>query len=269
MSGIGVTALELGEFDFPERNRLATAAIEKYAVTHATVDAGIGLAGFLPVPGAATASIIASMAVQVPIYRALARDLAQIYESPYDDIAKGIVRSGVVIGSALELGSEMVSQFGMEFAQEIGLEVVKEIGFGLFASLIPVLGGFVSTGLDIAIATTMTWRVGTMIAIYYQNGGQWVGSRHQTYEHAKELTGGLSERVEKRVDLDDVPRKVKPVGEYQTSQLMRFVQELLKCAPNLTDAMIREILVTKGVLIEIANDVIRRFLVATQVVLPS
>ena len=67
------TALELGEFDLPERNRLAAAAIERYAVGHAFADAAIGLGGFLAGSwGGDHASIIRSMLVQVPIYKSLA-----------------------------------------------------------------------------------------------------------------------------------------------------------------------------------------------------
>ena len=83
-------------------------------------------------------------------------------------------------------------------------------------------------------------------------------NRHQTYEHAKELTGGLSKTAKDRVDLNSIPRKVPEVGQYQTSRLVRFVEELLKVAANLGDEAIREILTKKGMLVEIANDVIRR-----------
>jgi uncharacterized protein (DUF697 family) len=54
--------------------------------------------------------------------------------------------------------------------------------------LTPFVGGLVGAALDYVIATAMTWRVGTMVAIYYQNGGKWVGDRKHTLELAKDMT---------------------------------------------------------------------------------
>ena len=252
------SSLSFGEYDIPDRNRLATRMIEDSATAHAIADGGIGMLGFLPIPGAGTASIIATMALQYPVYQSLARKMADVYESPYDSIARGIVLRGVVEGSAIDLGVALMDELGLDFLQEIGWETVAEGGIGYFASFVPFFGGFVSVGLDVAIAATMTWRVGTMISIYYQNGGAWVKSRRHTYDVAKGLTGDLSPTIKDRVDLNEVPTKVREVREYQIGELMQIVRELLYVAPKLDNSMIREILLRKEVRPELADEIIDR-----------
>ena len=53
-------------FGLESRNAEAQKVITSYAVKHAAMDVGIGLAGLLPIPGAATAALIAAIVAQAP-----------------------------------------------------------------------------------------------------------------------------------------------------------------------------------------------------------
>jgi hypothetical protein len=250
--------LNLGNYSFPERNGFAKATIQKYATQHAATDAAIGLAGFLPVPGAAPATIVASLAIQIPIYKSLARDLSRIYEAPLDEVTSVMLNNALWLSSGAKMTADMAGEFGREFITEVGSELVGEMGMGFAASFIPIIGGLFSMGLEIAVAATMTWRVGTMIAIYYQYGGRWITNRHETYERAKDMTGGLSPGINERVNLDNIPRNIPEVLQYQAEELARFVADLLSVNADLSDNKIREILRKKGVPDEVIEEVIRR-----------
>jgi hypothetical protein len=249
-------ALELGEYDFPKRNELAKATIQKYAIKHAKLDAAIGLAAFLPIAGAGPATILGSLAVQVPIYKSLARDLSRIYETDYDDFAKAIVKDGIIVGSLAKLTADVAGEFGSEFVTEIGSELVSEMGIGFAASFIPVIGGLFSMGLDVAVAATMTWRVGTMVAIYYSHGGKWIKDREETYERAKDMTGGLSPAIENRVNLDEIPARNKEVRQYQAKELSRYIKDRMEDR-RLSDEDIRRILKKKNVPDQVIEEVIQ------------
>jgi len=272
MASIG---LEYGVYDLTSRNRAASQSIARYATLHGGTDVALGLLGFLPIPGAGPLSMVAALCAQIPIYTGMAGELQSIYQKPSMDFeVQRILGSGIRTGSALELGKELVidpgidiavhagidmsQQFGQSFFQEIGGEIARELAAGFALAFIPILGGFVSTGLDLALAVTMTWRVGTMVSMYYQNGGAWVGDRHETYERAKELTGGVSIENTGRVNLDGIPSKVERVKNYQVSKLAEFVDSLLEVAPDLTDNKIRSKLQGMGVPADVIEGVIRR-----------
>jgi len=268
-------ALEFGTFDLPERNAIAAKTIERFARAHAGADALFGLAGFLPIPGAGPASIVAALALQIPIYKMLASELSDVYLAPSPDSkVKGILNSVLKLDSAVSLGAglgihagadvasgavnSLAGQFGSDFFADIGGELLQEIATGFFASAIPVVGGLFSMGLDVVIAMTMTWRVGTMISIYYQNGERWLGSRHETYERAKDLTGRLSPKNEGRVDLNSVGSREAEVEEHHVEKLANFLESLLNVAPDLTDAKLEDLLCKKGVSPELAKKVVRK-----------
>jgi uncharacterized protein (DUF697 family) len=116
-------------------------------------------------------------------------------------------------------GLDITNEFSVEFFTEIAGELFSELGWGAAASFIPVLGGFVGAALDAAVASTMTWRVGTMVSVYYQNGGSWLGSRRETFEVAKDFVGQVSPKANNRVDLDEVAKKHRQLLDRQFSTL--------------------------------------------------
>ena len=213
------------------RNAHAQDVIEGYAKRHAGMDVAVGIVGLIP--GMAIPALVGAIAAQGPIvYQPMARDLAQVYLSDSDKSVSKITLEGTAKTSALDIASE----FGTEFMMEIGHEIVMEAGLGVLGSLcVPVLGGIVGAALDYLIANTMTWRVGTMLSIYFQNGATWLESRQETYEKAKELTGGISHTVREiiktkedhksaRVDLSEIASRVPEVEESQIRALKPFIQ---------------------------------------------
>lgn len=216
-----------------DRNQAAQDVIDNYVTAHAGVDVLLGLAGFIPIPGAAAAALVAAIGLQAPVfYQPLARKLAKIYTASPDQLeaAQDDIVGGVVVQTVI---ADLVADFGIEFMGMIAGEVLAELGFGAAVGIwIPVIGGFIAAGLDLAIATTMTNRVGRMVAIYFQNGGEWVGSKKATYELAKGLTD-LSE-----VQRIDTVRESTLAGIRQMIDMMRL---------GMTTEQIRVALRSKGI----------------------
>jgi hypothetical protein len=250
-----------------ERNRIARAAIETYSNRHAKMDVAIGAAGFFGL--AIPALIVAIGAQSEVIYKPLARDLAGIYNSDCDEMTHGIVTSNLVFTGAADIANE----FGTEFIASIASELITEAGLGTLAGFIPFVGGLVGAALDYVIATTMTWRVGTMVAIYYQNSGKWVGNRKHTLELAKEITGGFkfgmkdlvarftgTNRQELNVNLNSIPTQIPEVFESQIRTLRPIVDMLLKAANS---DFVRSQLCAKGIPPSVIDAVLK---VATEAV---
>lgn len=244
-----------------DRNERAQEIVQNYARLHAGMDIAVGIAGLLP--GAAIPAIIAAISAQSPlIYQPMARDLAAIYtiddESLGDTIGqvRGIVKRGAFETGVLDIASE----FGQEFMMQIGHELLTEVGLGVLGSLcIPVLGGAIGAALDYLIANMMTWRVGTMVSIYYQNGGEWLVSRHTTYEQAKNLTGGLATSVGEILDAKKRQRNVRVDLDSLRSQIPQVCEAQVRAVKGIIDMMrgamsndqIREALSSKGIPVDI------------------
>jgi hypothetical protein len=230
---IGTTVLRL-----TERNLKAEKIITDYAKKHAGMDILIGIVGL--VPGAPIPAIVGAVAAQGPlIYRPMASDLAAVYTVDCDALNEGIedikrlvnvewVHTGVL---------DIASEFGQEFMMQIAHELVMEAGAGILASLcVPVLGGVVGAALDYLFANIMTWRVGTMVSMYYQNNAQWLGDRQATFERAKQLTGGIrpgilgilrqtKERL--HLDLNTLRDQIPEIAEAQVRAL-RPVADMMR-----------------------------------------
>jgi hypothetical protein len=204
-------------FNLKERNRIAQGIIRDYAVGHAKADVGIGILGTV-IPGAGMAALLASIAVQGPlVYQPMAKRLAAVYSVSPDEVTEQLVSNAVFVGGIADVASELASEFMMEIASEL----LQEAGLGAAISWIPIFGGVVAAGLDVVIAATLTWRVGTMISIYHQNGGRWVEDRHATYELAHKLVGSLSPATSNRVRLDNISSKIPEVQDRQVSYILR------------------------------------------------
>ena len=234
-----------------ERNQLAKAAIEKFAERHAAMDVAIGAAGFF---GLAIPALIVAIGAQAPvIYQPLARELAQIYNSQVDDETGTIVMGNLFFTSATDIAAD----FGVEFVTSVASELITEAGFGTAAGFHPIEGGIDGAALDYVIATAMTWRVGTMVAIYYQNGGSWVKDRKYTLELAKQMVGGVSFGLEdlvahfsgrnrKRLEfnLNSIPQRIPEVFQSQIRNLRPVVSMMLKA---LKAVQVRDLLQAEGI----------------------
>jgi hypothetical protein len=217
-----------------QRNVDAKEIIRKYAQRHAAMDVAIGAAGFF---GLAIPALIAAIAAQSPIiYRPMAEELARAYNVERGGDAGQIIHTGVIVGGIADIAAE----FSTEFIAMVAGEIITEAGFGAVAGFIPFIGGIIGAALDYVIATAMTWRVGTMVSIYYQNGGQWIGSRKNTYELAKEMTGGLNfglkdlaarftsaQKPELNVNFDSIPTIFPEVKDTQVQAAKQILGVLL------------------------------------------
>ena len=234
-----LTGIDLGNptvgaiYRLEERNRIASEFIRGYANKHAAMDVVVGLVGLIP--GLSIPALAGSIAAQSPIiYQPLARDLAKIYMAQPGELEAA--KADVVGRVSVQTGvCDVAADFGTEFMMKIANELLMEAGFGVMGAMfIPVIGGAVGAALDYLIATQMTWRVGTMVSIYFQNGGKWVGDRKRTFELAKEMTGsmhvGVSDVLDgkfkdhtPRVDLNDIRKDVPSVRENVLKNLREMV----------------------------------------------
>jgi hypothetical protein len=225
-------------FDLEERNRQAQQIITSYAVKHAAMDVSIGLLGLLPIPGAATTALIGAILAQAPlVYDPMTRDLAGLYSASSDSATKRMQNETVAMGA--------VADVGVEFLREIAMDLLGEAGFGLGLSLLPVIGGFLAAGVDATIAATLTWRVGTMVSAYYQNGGSWIQNRKFTYKLASGVVGGYSPRTHDRADLNQFARENTWIREKHLAFVMNVIDMLRTIATN--KEQIRSALAAKNI----------------------
>jgi hypothetical protein len=241
-------------YNLSDKNLQAQGIIRTYANKHAAMDIGVGLISLAP--GAGIPAIIGAIVLQSKvIYRPMAADLAAVYLRDTDSYTD---RLGNVAGIAT-VGMEFAQEFAVEFLAEQTHELLVDAGLGALATLIPVAGAFVGATLDLLIAQMMTWRVGTMTAIYFQNGAEWIKDRKTTSGIAKELTGGLhvsakdllsglgkaKERARTiRVDLDNIPLAVSEVKQSAVKNLLPLLRGF---ADKLPRPVVRESLIAMGI----------------------
>jgi uncharacterized protein (DUF697 family) len=210
-------------FGLEVRNAKAHQVITSFAVKHAAMDVGIGFAGLIPIPGAATAALISAIVAQAPlIYGPMTRELAVIYNSSPDSTTDKMITETVEMGALADIG--------IEFLREIAVDLIGETAAGLALTAIPFIGGLLAAGLDATIAATLTWRVGTMVAAYYQNGGSWIVDRKTTYSFASAAVGDFSPKTNDRADLDQFARRNKHISEKHLRFALNLVEMMRSAA---------------------------------------
>ncbi len=208
-----------------EKERDVEALILSYATGHAAMDVGIGLLGFIPIPGAGLAATVAAIGIQSPaIYKPMAKEIASIYGRNPDRIAGREVERAQTTGAI----QDAAVFFGVEFFEEIARELLHELGVGLGLSIIPIVGGFVGIALDIKIAWTLTWRVGLMLALYHENGGKWIKSRKHTYELAKKFVKAGTKDDSPQPRVADFVKSVSEVGNNQGAAVSMLAETLIE-----------------------------------------
>lgn len=248
-------------YKLEERNRIATDFIRDYANRHTKMDIALGLISLAP--GLVFPALAAAIAGQSKfIYQPMARDLARIYMAEPGKLEEAndtIVHSGSIQTAICDVATD----FGTEFMIQIATELLTEIGFGVVAAMcVPVIGAIVGAALDYLIATQMTWRVGTMVSIYFQNGGKWVENQKNTFELSKKLTGsmhvGVSDLLDgkfkdhtPRTDLNDIRTEVSGARE----NLLRNVRGLVSMLRVVTgNDQVRDILKSQGIPIDLIRE---------------
>jgi hypothetical protein len=256
--------------DIEDKNSRAEAIIRRYARKHALMDIGVGLVSLAP--GAAIPAIIAAVALQsTEIYKPMANELASVYLANTDFYTDDLGNVASVATVALEFAQE----FAIEFLAECAQELITEAGMGALATFIPIGGAFVAAGLDYIMAQMLTRRVGTMTAIYFQYGAQWVGSRKTTMAISKELTGGLMVSASEayragkalitrkavpeantRINLDDIPARVPQVKKSGIDCLISYIADL---ADDLPKEKVRSRLIKRGFSPILIEDALARY----------
>ena len=238
------------------KNTAAQKIIGDYATKAAFMGIGVGAVSWIP--GAAIPAIFANLAIQrTAVYQPMARDLADLYHKNADAYTDSLGERGAAQLSGAEFAAEFALEFLMDQAQEIALDA----GLGALASFIPGIGFAAGVALDYAISQMLTWRVGTMTSLYFQNTGEWIGDRKQTLNIAKGLTGGLTsswktskEESSKsvRVELNTLITKVP---ELRNASVQHIIPVLKGFADKLPRTMVRDSLIAMGlsaVLVDLA-----------------
>ncbi len=236
-------------FHLSERNKQAGEVIKDYALRHTLTDIGIGLVGtYVPIPGSGIAALIASMLVQAPMfYQPMVKKLTGIYATQTDENTQDLVirRTGTRV-----LG-DLATEFGAGFLRII-FKLLRERNISLGVGFIPVIGGVASAALDATFATTLTWRIGKMVAIYYQYGG-WIGNQEGTYERAKLITP-WSLRQEN--NLEAISEKNPEVLQKHREWVLMLAKELKQGAEDMSNEQLLATLRSQGLPEQAINNVV-------------
>lgn len=266
-------------YHLEQRNRLAKDTIVRYATQHAYLDAGItttGAALKLFVPGAGIAATVASIAAARPvIYQPMAQELSTIYNVSRDQITNAFTNRAFSMQAFGDAGIATID-LAADWLSDIGVDLIHEAGASAVLSLVPIIGTAVSTVLDFVLARSLTWRLGTMISMYYQNGQAWIGDRAQTYARAKSATGGITlpsdalddlltghglkeviTRYNQRplTDLNQVPENNKEVLTGQVQAVIQVIKMLMRFTQN-RESILQQ-LMEQGVPKKLAQEALR------------
>ena len=259
-------------YHLQDRNDEAKKIITEYAMKHATMDVSLGIAGSW-IPGAplfiTAGSVLAAAQV---IYKPMVIKLGAIYSSSPDHITDQYIADATIMTAV----GDFAAQFGAEFLAEIAREIMQEVGIGIIPTFIPGISAIAAPLLDVIIAVTITWRIGTMTSLYFQNGESWIGDRKTTFEHAKDITkiyipnlynifrdaydeishGGnmqsvksnfmntVSEDIGRKVDLNGLTKDVPEILQKQIDAIKPMMQMLRK---HLNFQQIKEELISHGI----------------------
>ena len=232
------------------RNEAAEEIISTTARSHATIDAISGTIGsIVPIPGAGVVVLAGQLLHQMThIYPDMIEQLAYVYRAEPDRITKrkmsgATVREAIGDGLGLEVVNHLKHEFGQQFFSDIGTDLAVENAPGLLASSIPVVGALFSGGLDALIAATLTWRVGTMVSIYFQNGDFIRGHRKSTYDLVKKQLVKRSPATSRPGTLAKV-RDIPEVRQNMVAKVRVIAKAMLQANPD--RALVKKILVDTG-----------------------
>lgn len=239
-------------FHLAKRNAQATEIIRAYALKHTLTDLGIGFVGTaLPVPGSGIAAMVAAMLVQAPLfYQPMVRQLATVYAA-VPDILPGRL---IVRETSMDVMGELATEFGAAFLRKTTLRILRERNISLGVGFLPVVGGVASAVIDATFATTLTWRVGKMAAIYYQHGG-WIHSREATYDRARALTPWS---LQQNSNLAEIPAKIPEVQQKQTQWTLDIARELRQYEPESNTAQLRALLQEQGLPVQAIEEALQQ-----------
>ncbi len=227
-------------FRLAERNAQATEIIRTYALRHTLTDLGIGFVGTaLPVPGSGIAAMVAAMLVQAPLfYQPMVKQLATVYAATPDALPEGLITREM----SMDVMGELATEFGASFLRKTVMRILRERNISLGVGFLPVIGGVASAVIDATFATTLTWRVGKMAAIYYQHGG-WIRNREATYERARALTPWS---LQQNSNLAEIYERIPEVQQKQIQWTLAIAMELQQQGLERNTEQLRALLQDQG-----------------------
>ncbi|GHO63502.1 hypothetical protein KSC_023940 [Ktedonobacter sp. SOSP1-52] len=249
-------------FQWEARNKLANEVIAIYAQRHKAMDITVGLGSgvigiFVPV--ASFAGLAGALVAAIPvIYNPLTQKLAYIYKASPDKITKGMKASTIIEETVYDVGAELLFDFTTDFLVELITEMWPQLFLGLGASLIPFAGLAANAVLDGIIASTLTWRLGTMTAIYYMNGENWLYSnKKRTRREANKLTGFPSADIHRPDALSHI-KDIPEVMETNVEKMLQTAKFMKEANPDITNAQLREIFRKQSLPEKWIEEVLRR-----------
>ncbi len=229
-----------------ERNAAADECIAALAKKHARFDATTGgILGLMPFGSVAAFGVQLRRQVRT-LFPELVNELGYIYEADPDAVLRKRVNGWAVgesatqfVGSELatDAAADLLNQLGTSFVTEIAPDLLVEGGGGLAAGAIPILGSAAGAAIDYVLAATVTWRVGTMVSVYYQHGG-FIHDRKTTYNVVKQKLVSFSNATERPGTCARVRSEIDEVRQSQIEKATKLATKLAKLNPDL--ATVRE-----------------------------
>ena len=202
-------------FGLERKNKLVLERIKQAKHASRSSNFVLGLLGFIPLPGAPTLSLVASIAAQAGVViPPMVNDIGRIYLASPEDIANKTIgeflQSSVSV-SAIDIGS----QFGIDMLTPIINEVLAQAGIAVGATAIPIIGAVLGIGVDLYVMPRLTEKIGKATAIYFQNRCRWRnGDQSQTIRDAASIGE----------DLNDIRRNMGDVNDALLSNVVTIVR---------------------------------------------
>lgn len=200
-----------------ERNKRVDEIIRRYATRNTWINVLAGVPGFIPIPivnvAGSIAGCVAAIWAQKPvIFEPMIEEIAQVYLLPPEAIAgtENIIKQNARLG-AYGLTTNLVGKVVVEqvllkkltekiISDLMKKQLIRKLLMSLLPklteqmlieALVPIIGGVAAMTAGGVIGYNITWRVGSMTAAYFLNGGWLGGSPQATDEILKPYTKGL------------------------------------------------------------------------------
>lgn len=232
------------------RTAAANAVIEKYARHHRFLDISSRVAETSHTHSDIV-SILAPVAARAPaLCQALVRELVYIYSAPPQTIAYGAVSETIASlpGDTLYEGKhDLIRVFGPELLLDLLYEIWLEVGVSALPDLIPLIKKIGADTVDATFEATLVWHIGTMTALYFLYGEEWVISEQETRQRARKQTGLPSPNATRPRVLQEIPQKTPEIEEKIVRGIQRTVQLVQERNPMMTHEQLLLMLRESGI----------------------
>jgi hypothetical protein len=248
-----IAAMPNALFHATTRNHLAERTIAHHASGQPVADLAIAALA----PGGNGSEKLSSLASQAaPVYQPMLRELVAIYMAPPEHIARGMVTQATITGSLLSSeGESAYTYLVREFDRPFLLELLQKMWHD--AGIATTAGNLL--GLEATIAATLTWQVGVTVALYFLAGEAWIGgTKRQTAEQARILTGLPSPEMQDRVHLTGIFQRVPHVREKALAALTQRIAHLKKATRSISKDTMLSMFREEGIPYELIEEALSR-----------